>query len=70
MEETMPGSFKKGTAINAVPRHIQSDLKSERIVWEPEKPVRWSFMKVLRETSSLKEFYPEKSKVTRKTTKK
>lgn len=59
MEETMPGSFKKGTAINAVPRPIQSDLKSERIVWEPEKPVRWSFMKVLRETSSLKEFYPE-----------
>ena len=55
----MPGSFKKGNAINAVPRPIKSDLKSERIIWESEKPIRWSFMKVLREFSTLKEFYPE-----------
>ena len=56
----MPGSFKKPEgAINAIPRPIKSELKSERIVWESEKPVRWSFMKILRETSTLKEFYPE-----------
>ena len=55
----MPGSFKKNTALGAVPRPIHSDLKSKRIVWETEHPVRWSFMKILRETSSLKQFYPE-----------
>lgn len=40
-------------------RPIHSDLKSRRIVWEMEHPIRWSFMKVLREYSTLKEFYPE-----------
>ena len=40
-------------------RYIKSDLKSHRILWEDEHPCRWPFMKVLRETSSLKEFYPE-----------
>lgn len=40
-------------------REIKSDLKSKRIVQEIEKPIRWSFMKVLRETSTLKQFYPE-----------
>ena len=29
------------------------------MVWEIEHPIRWSFMKVLREYSTLKEFYPE-----------
>ena len=42
-----------------LPREIHSDLKSERIVWEIEHPIRWSFMKILREYSTLKEFYPE-----------
>jgi glyoxylase-like metal-dependent hydrolase (beta-lactamase superfamily II) len=55
----MPGSFKKSTLYYGTPRPIHSDLKSKRIVWEQEKPIRWSFMKVLRETSSLKQFYPE-----------
>lgn len=40
-------------------REIKSDLKSRRRVLEIEKPVRWSFMKVLREYSTLKQFYPE-----------
>ncbi|MBQ5445006.1 MAG: MBL fold metallo-hydrolase [Erysipelotrichaceae bacterium] len=40
-------------------RPIKSDLKSHRIVPEKEKPSRWSFLKVLREYSTLKEFYPE-----------
>ena len=55
----MPGSFKKNTALGSTPRPIHSDFKSRRIVWETEHPVRWSFMKVLRETSSLKQFYPD-----------
>lgn len=55
----MPGKLINGNEINSIPREIHSDLKSKRIIWEPEKPVRWSFMKVLRETSNLKEFYPE-----------
>ncbi|MGN1054191.1 MAG: MBL fold metallo-hydrolase [Erysipelotrichaceae bacterium] len=55
----MPGSFKKNEALGAVPRPIKSDLKSKRIVWETEHPVRWSFMKILREYSTLKQFYPE-----------
>lgn len=40
-------------------RYIKSDLKSHRILWETEHPCRWPFMKVLREYSTLKEFYPE-----------
>ena len=55
----MPGSFKKNTRLGGTPRPIKSDLKSERIVWETEHPVRWSFMKILREYSTLKQFYPE-----------
>lgn len=49
----MPGGSLKPN------RPIRSDLKSHRILWEEEKPIRWPFMKILRETSSLKEFYPE-----------
>ncbi|MFQ8582296.1 MAG: hypothetical protein ACLSA6_06970 [Holdemania massiliensis] len=59
----MPGSFKKNTALGAVPRPIHSDLKSKRIVWETEHPVRWSFMKILRETSSLKQFYQRSTRI-------
>lgn len=55
----MPGSLKKTTLYYGIPRPIKSDLKSQRIVWEAEHPVRWSFLKVLREYSTLKEFYPE-----------
>lgn len=40
-------------------RKIASGLKSHKIVEETEHPIRWPFMKVLRETSSLKRFYPE-----------
>lgn len=40
-------------------RPIQSNLKSYRIVNPTEKSSRWNFMKILREYSSLKEFYPE-----------
>ncbi len=40
------------------PRPIKSNLKSQRIVWEEERPIRWSFMKVLREFSTLKKEYP------------
>lgn len=41
------------------PRPIKSDLKSHRIKWEEEKPIRWSYLKLLREHSDLKEFYPD-----------
>lgn len=40
-------------------RPIASDLKSYRIKNPPEKSSRWNFTKILREYSSLKEFYPE-----------
>lgn len=40
-------------------RPIKSDLKTKRKQLEIEKPVRWSFMKILREYSTLKQFYPE-----------
>lgn len=40
-------------------REIKSDLKSKRKVLEIEKPIRWSYMKLLREYSTLKQFYPE-----------
>lgn len=45
--------------LDMTPRYIKSDLKSRPIHPEGEKPSRWSFMKVLREHSDLKEFYPE-----------
>jgi len=41
-----------------VPRPIKSNLKSKRIIWEEEKPIRWSFMKILREFCTLKREYP------------
>lgn len=40
-------------------RYIKSDLKSKRIFFEEEHPIRWSFLKILREFSTLKEFYPD-----------
>jgi len=40
-------------------RKIKSDLKSHKVIEEIEHPVRWSFMKVLRENSNLKQFYPD-----------
>lgn len=40
-------------------RYIKSDLKSHRIRWEEERPIRWPYMKILREYSTLKEFYPD-----------
>ena len=40
-------------------RYIKSDLKSHRMWWEEERPIRWPYMKILREYSTLKEFYPE-----------
>lgn len=54
----MPGSFIKGSALNAQPAPIRSELKSKRIVYEAEKPTRWSFYKVLRE-SNFRMFFPE-----------
>ncbi|MDL2224832.1 MBL fold metallo-hydrolase [Eubacteriales bacterium OttesenSCG-928-M02] len=41
----------------ADPRPIKSNLKSRKILSEEEKPIRWSFMKVLREYSTLKREY-------------
>ena len=41
------------------PRYIKSDLKTKLLNPEKEKPSRWSFLKVLREYSTLKQFYPE-----------
>jgi len=43
----------------ANPRPIKSELKSKRIVFEEERPIRWSYMKILREYSTLKQFYPD-----------
>ncbi len=40
-------------------RPIYSELKTKRKVLEIEKPIRWSFMKILREYSTLKQFYPQ-----------
>lgn len=42
----------------ADPRPIKSNLKSKRKVWEEEKPIRWSYMKLLREYTTLKKEYP------------
>ena len=55
----MPGKLYNGNDINSIPRPIKSDLKSREMIREPEHPFRWSFMKILREYSTLKEFYPE-----------
>ncbi|MBR4422471.1 MAG: MBL fold metallo-hydrolase [Erysipelotrichaceae bacterium] len=51
----MPGNLKNTTPN----RYIKSDLKSHKIIWEEEHPCRWPYMKILREYSTLKEFYPE-----------
>ena len=40
-------------------RYIKSELKSHRLLWEEERPIRWPYMKILREYSTLKEFYPD-----------
>ena len=40
-------------------RPIKSELKSRRIMLQEEKPIRWSYQKILREFSTLKEFYPD-----------
>ena len=40
-------------------RYIKSELKSKRLFFEEEHPIRWSYMKLLREFSTLKEFYPD-----------
>lgn len=40
------------------PRKIQSHLKSHKIISEEEKVIRWSYMKILREFSTLKKEYP------------
>lgn len=55
----MTGSFRKSPLYYGMPRPIHSDLKDRRIVQEAEHPVRWSFMKILREFSTLKQFYPD-----------
>lgn len=52
----MPGSVKHSAAPS---RYIKSDLKSHKLVWEEEHPIRWSYMKILREFSTLKQFYPQ-----------
>ncbi len=44
---------------NQKPREIKSNLKSKKLVWEEEKPIRWSYFKILREHSDLKQEFPE-----------
>lgn len=48
---------KEGTTGMKDPRPIKSNLKSKRFVWEEDKPIRWSFMKILREYSTIKREY-------------
>ncbi len=55
----MPGKYYNENDINSIPRPINTDIKSKRRIFEAEHPVRWSFMKILREFSTLREFYPE-----------
>ena len=45
--------------MNMQPRPIKNDIPIVNHKPENEKPSRWSFMKVLREHSDLKEYYPE-----------
>ena len=45
--------------MNLDPRPIKNDIPLVNHSPEKEKPSRWSFMKVLREHSDLKEYYPE-----------
>ena len=51
----MPAKGNKG----APHRYIRSELKSHKKVWEAEYPIRWSYMKILREYSTLRQFYPD-----------
>lgn len=44
--------------MNLNPRKIKNDIPVINFNPENEKPSRWSFMKVLREYSNLKEYYP------------
>ncbi len=55
----MPGRLENGNDINSIPRPIHTNIKSRKRIYEAEHPVRWSFMKILREYSTLREFYPE-----------
>ena len=41
------------------PRPINTNIKTKLINPEKEKPSRWSFLKILREHSDLRLFYPE-----------
>ena len=52
----MPGTNFKNIGVKYRP--IKSELKSKRIVLEPERVIRWPFMKALRE-GYKKFFYPE-----------
>ena len=45
--------------MNLKPRPIKNDIPVVMHKPENEKPSRWSFMKILREYSTLKEYYPE-----------
>ena len=45
-------TWKNDTDINSIPRPIKSELKSKRIIFEQEKPIRWSFLKFLRDIKS------------------
>lgn len=48
-----------GILTNTIPnRPIRSNLRSRRLIWEEEHPIRWSYMKLLREYSTLKREYP------------
>lgn len=51
----MPGNLNATTPN----RYIKSDLKSYKKIWEEEHPCRWSYMKILREFSTIKSVYPE-----------
>ncbi|MBR0138383.1 MAG: MBL fold metallo-hydrolase [Erysipelotrichaceae bacterium] len=52
----MPGTNFKNIGVKYRP--IKSELKSRRIVLEPERVIRWPFLKALRE-GYPKSFYPE-----------
>lgn len=55
----MPGKLFNGDDIHSIPRPISTDIKSRKRIHEAEHPIRWPFMKILREYSNLREFYPE-----------
>lgn len=45
--------------MDLTPRPIKTETKLKQIKQEREKPSRWTFLKILREFSTLKQFYPE-----------